>query len=117
MTTEYLGPVRGDLPRDISTPILRYYFYDMYTKKATILDSVMQPVNFPRGQYKITAVRGNSNGSATMMFHYKNATRQKECKDGFASLQISLRFLQTTFLSLEYLGDLTDINLFVFRVK
>ena len=117
-TFEYFGPVRGDLPREFQkTTIPRYYFYDMYTKNATFLDSAEQPISFLRGKYKVSAVRGNSDGAATMIFYYNNITKQKDFKDGYASLQISLRFLQTTFLSFKYLGELTDIKLFVFREK
>lgn len=118
VTPEYFGPVRGDLPREFrKTTIPSYYFYDMYIKNATFLDSAEQPINFPRGKYKVSAVRGNSDGAATMIFYYNNITRQKIFRDGYASLQISLRFLQTTFLSFKYLGELTYIKLFVFREK
>ena len=108
---EYLGPIRGDLPD--KSP--KYYFYRMYTNKAIFIDSEDGVVNFPSGQYRITAVRGNSNKAGSIYFHYNNETQRKDFKDGFVSLQVKLHFLYTTSLSIEYIGELTDISFFVYR--
>ena len=110
---EYLGPIRGDLPD--KSP--KYYFYRMYTNKAIFIDSEdgVTRTRFPSGEYRITAVRSNSNKAGSIIFHYNNETQRKDFKDGFVSLQAKLHFLQTTSLSIEYIGELTDISFFVYR--